>query len=122
MDKKIYSVADISKICKVKENTVRVWIRDGQLIACKDDESRRYYVSAKEFQKFLEFNTKYLYRARIYKDIKKNYISVEWIHTWLEKKQETQEVSVSGVCDIMNMLYDWEVGNARQSQNQIHSW
>lgn len=66
MDKKIYSVADISKICKVKENTVRVWIRDGQLIACKDEESRRYYISWREFQNFLADNKKYAKRADNY--------------------------------------------------------
>lgn len=59
MDKKIYTTHDISRICKVKEECVRRWIREGRLIAHKDEESRRYYISWREFQNFLADNKKY---------------------------------------------------------------
>ena len=60
---KIYKVAEVAKLLKVNEETVRRWIRSGDLIATIESKKKGFVINEQDLYEFLE--TKHKCRARV---------------------------------------------------------
>lgn len=52
MDEKYYTTDEVAKICRVKKETVREWIKDGKLPGVK--RGRSYLISEYDLRNYLE--------------------------------------------------------------------